>query len=91
MGRVLLNTFVGFIVGIAGGLIGLGGAELRLPYLVSGLRLSSHTAVHVNLAVSLFTILAGLPTRLATLPNTNLGAHVPAVIAMPSLRSSPPS
>jgi hypothetical protein len=30
--RVVLNAFIGLIVGLAGGLVGLGGAELRLPY-----------------------------------------------------------
>lgn len=31
---IALNAFVGLVVGFAGGLIGLGGAELRLPFLV---------------------------------------------------------
>ena len=31
----------------SGGLIGLGGAELRLPYLLSYLRLSPHEAVRI--------------------------------------------
>ena len=38
-----LNAFVGFVVGIAGGLVGLGGAELRLPYLAGTLRLPLKT------------------------------------------------
>lgn len=60
------KTFaVGFVVGVAGGLIGLGGAELRLPYLVGVLGLSAKRAVPVNLAVSLFAVLAALPARLA--------------------------
>lgn len=55
---------VGFVVGVAGGLIGLGGAELRLPYLVGVLLLAPRAAVPVNLAVSLITVLASLPVRL---------------------------
>jgi uncharacterized membrane protein YfcA len=51
--RPFLNALVGFVVGVAGGLIGLGGAELRLPYLVGMLRLTPHQAVPINLAVSL--------------------------------------
>jgi uncharacterized membrane protein YfcA len=56
---------VGFAVGAAGGLVGLGGAELRLPYLVGVLLVVPRAAVPVNLAVSLVTVLAALPTRLA--------------------------
>lgn len=56
---------VGFAVGTAGGLIGLGGAELRLPYLVGVLFIQARAAVPLNLAVSLVTVLAALPTRVA--------------------------
>lgn len=59
-------ALVGFLAGIAGGLIGLGGAELRLPFLVGVLGLLPHTAVPVNLAVSLATLVAALPVRLGT-------------------------
>jgi uncharacterized protein len=65
--RIALNALVGFVVGLAGGLIGLGGAELRLPYLAGTLKLPLKTAVPVNLAVSLITLSAALPTRLLTL------------------------
>lgn len=82
MGRIVVNAIVGFVVGIAGGLIGLGGAELRLPYLIGYLRLTPHAAVRVNLAVSLITILAALPARLATLPSTGLLSHLPEVLAL---------
>jgi uncharacterized protein len=72
--NVLTNGLVGFAVGIAGGMIGLGGAELRLPYLVGVLRLTAHQAVPVNLAVSMFTILAAIPARFIVLPSANLDA-----------------
>jgi uncharacterized membrane protein YfcA len=68
----VLNAFVGFIVGLAGGLVGLGGAELRLPYLAGTLGLPLKTAIPVNLAVSLATLLAALPTRLYTLSTASL-------------------
>jgi uncharacterized membrane protein YfcA len=71
-GRVAVNVFIGFIVGLAGGLVGLGGAELRLPYLAGTLRLPLRTAIPVNLAVSLITLLAALPTRLYTLRPASL-------------------
>ena len=71
-GRVAVNVLIGFIVGLAGGLVGLGGAELRLPYLAGTLRLPLRTAIPVNLAVSLITLLAALPARLYTLRTASL-------------------
>lgn len=70
--RVVLNACIGLIVGLAGGLVGLGGAELRLPYLASTLGLPLKKAVPVNLAISLLTLLAALPTRLLTLKTASL-------------------
>ena len=67
-----MNAFIGFIVGLAGGLVGLGGAELRLPYLTGTLRLPLSIAIPVNLAVSLATLIAALPTRLYTLRTADL-------------------
>jgi uncharacterized protein len=75
-GRLILNALVGFLVGLAGGLVGLGGAELRLPYLAGTLRLPLKTAIPVNLAVSLITILAALPTRLYTLKTASLTPYL---------------
>jgi uncharacterized protein len=70
--RTLVNAFVGFIVGLGGGLVGLGGAELRLPYLAGSLRLPVKTAIPINLTISLLTILAALPARLYALSITGL-------------------
>ena len=67
-----INVIVGFMVGLAGGLVGLGGAELRLPYLAGTLGLPLKTAVPVNLAVSLLTLVAALPTRLLALSTVSL-------------------
>lgn len=50
-------------VGTLGGLIGLGGAEFRLPVLVGPLGYAPHRAVVLNLAVSLITVAAALVTR----------------------------
>jgi uncharacterized membrane protein YfcA len=63
-GHAITNALVGLLVGIASGLIGLGGAELRLPYLVGVLGLTAHRAVPVNLVISFLTILAAVPARL---------------------------
>src|SRR4051812_47995220 len=81
-GRLLMNALVGFLVGIAGGLIGLGGAELRLPYLVGVLRLTPHQAVPVNLAISLLTILTAVPTRLLALPAARLAPFFAETVAI---------
>jgi uncharacterized protein len=80
--RITLNALVGLLVGIVGGLIGLGGAELRLPYLVGVLGLTSHRAVPVNLVISLLTILAAVPTRLLALPAVNLAPFLAETIAI---------
>lgn len=72
----------GFVVGIAGGLIGLGGAELRLPYLVGVLRLVPRAAVPINLAVSLITVLASLPVRLGNIEMAALTPWLPVVVAI---------
>lgn len=53
-----------------GGLIGLGGAEFRLPVLVGVLRHTARQAVPLNLAVSLTTIAVSLISRGGTLPST---------------------
>jgi uncharacterized membrane protein YfcA len=53
-----------------GGLIGLGGAEFRLPVLVGPLGHDARSAVPLNLAVSLVTIVASLVARGATLSVT---------------------
>ncbi len=54
---------VGAIVGVLGGLIGLGGAEFRLPVLIGLFGLAPHQAVRLNLLVSLATVAAAVPAR----------------------------
>lgn len=54
-------------IAILGGLIGLGGAEFRLPVLAGPLGYSAKRAVPLNLAVSLITILSSLIVRGSTL------------------------
>ncbi|GAB4477591.1 MAG: sulfite exporter TauE/SafE family protein [Anaerolineales bacterium] len=51
-------------MGILGGLIGLGGAEFRLPLLVGLFRLSLLLSVVVNLLISLVTVLFSILFRL---------------------------
>ncbi len=55
----------GALVGVLGGLIGLGGAEFRLPLLLGVFRLSVLLSVVVNLLISLVTVSFSLLFRLA--------------------------
>lgn len=76
----------GFAVPIAmlGGLIGLGGAEFRLPVLVGPLHYSAKQAVPLNLTVSLITVIASLLIRANTLsltPLRNISTIMLALIA----------
>jgi uncharacterized protein len=53
----------GALVATLGGLIGLGGAEFRLPILVAGFGFALRRAVHVNLSVSLVTVTSAAAVR----------------------------
>jgi uncharacterized membrane protein YfcA len=53
----------GVPIGTLGGLIGLGGAEFRLPVLVKAFGYQPRSAVPLNLAISLLTVLAAFVTR----------------------------
>jgi uncharacterized membrane protein YfcA len=69
-------------IALMGGLIGLGGAEFRLPVLASPLGYSVRQAVPVNLAVSLATIAASLMIRSRSLPLAPLAPFAPAILAL---------
>jgi uncharacterized membrane protein YfcA len=69
-------------IAILGGLIGLGGAEFRLPVLVGPLRCSLRQAVPLNLAVSIITIAAALVIRSRTLSFAPVTPYAPAIIAL---------
>lgn len=80
--RPVLAFGIGAAVGTAGGLIGLGGAEFRLPALVGPLRFSARDAVAVNLVASFIVLAAALPFRAAAGPGTEIAPHVPALLGM---------
>jgi uncharacterized protein len=61
--RFQLSFLYSVPIGILGGLIGLGGAEFRLPVLASVLGYSAQQAVPLNLAISLISIAASLAIR----------------------------
>ncbi len=56
----------GAAVATLGGLIGLGGAEFRLPVLVGLFKLGARDAILANVVVSLVTVVAALGFRLAS-------------------------
>ena len=65
----LLAAFAaGAGVGVLGGLIGLGGAEFRLPLLIGVFGFLALQAVIMNKAMSLIVVLTALPARLAAVP-----------------------
>lgn len=65
----------GAAIGALGGLIGLGGAEFRLPLLIGMFGFPALEAVIVNKAVSLVVVAAALPSRLPAVPFSALLAH----------------
>jgi uncharacterized protein len=69
-------------IAILGGLIGLGGAEYRLPVLAGPLAYPIRKAVPLNLAVSLTTIIASLLIRWRTLSLAALTPFWPAMLAL---------
>ncbi|MFD3506743.1 sulfite exporter TauE/SafE family protein [Nocardia sp. NPDC058666] len=77
--RTLLRlVFVaGALIGVLGGLIGLGGAEFRLPVLIGLFGFAALHAVILNKAMSLLVVLTALPVRLLTLPHNQITTHWP--------------
>jgi len=65
----------GAAVGSLGGMIGLGGAEFRLPLLIGLFGFAALSAVIVNKAMSLIVVLTAIPARLAAVPLAELSAH----------------
>lgn len=73
--RLLAAFAVGGAVGVLGGMIGLGGAELRLPLLIGVFGFAALATVIVNKALSLVVVLAALPARLLAVPFDRLTPH----------------
>jgi uncharacterized protein len=63
----VLAALWGAPIGLLGGLIGLGGAEFRLPVLVGVFGYAARGAVALNLAISLVTVVSALVIRGGTL------------------------
>lgn len=73
--RALPAAFtVGTLVGVLGGMIGLGGAEFRLP-LLGLFGFVALQAVVMNKAMSLLVVATALPARLVSVPWSSLSPH----------------
>lgn len=70
----------GAIIGALGGLIGLGGAEFRLPLLIGMFRFAALEAVILNKAMSLVVVATALPFRAGTVPFSAITDHWPIVL-----------
>lgn len=66
-------------IGLLGGLIGLGGAEFRLPVLTRIFGYKAIEAVPINLAISLLTVAAALATRLTAASGDGLLPLMPVI------------
>ncbi len=65
----------GALIGILGGLIGLGGAEFRLPVLVGVFRFPTLQAIVINLIVSLVTVVFSFIFRTGFVNLDSIIAH----------------
>lgn len=70
-----LGFVIGAAVGILGGMIGLGGAEFRLPLLIGIFGFVALQAVILNKAMSLIVVITALPARLLSVPFNDVGSH----------------
>jgi len=70
----------GAVIGALGGLIGLGGAEFRLPLLIGAFRFPALQAVILNKAMSLIVVASALPFRAAAVPFASVATHWPAIV-----------
>ena len=69
----------GGLIGMLGGLVGLGGAEFRLPLLIGAFGFPALEAVIVNKATSLVVVASALPFRAGTVPLAEVAAHWPII------------
>lgn len=74
-----LAFVAGAAVGVLGGMIGLGGAEFRLPLLIVVFGFVALQAVILNKLMSLVVVSTALPARLIAVPLPVLAPHWPVV------------
>jgi uncharacterized membrane protein YfcA len=67
-------------IGVLGGLIGLGGAEFRLPILIGAFGFGALEAVILNKAMSLIVVASALPFRAANVPWGAVAEHWTVIV-----------
>ena len=80
MGRLVVQSLpwaftAGALIGVLGGMIGLGGAEFRLPLLIGVFGFVALQAVIMNKAMSLIVVVTALPARLFSVPWSDVSPH----------------
>ncbi|MCA1907949.1 MAG: sulfite exporter TauE/SafE family protein [Magnetospirillum sp.] len=70
----------GAVIGALGGLIGLGGAEFRLPLLIGAFRFAALEAVILNKAMSLVVVAAAFLFRTRTISIETVASHCDVII-----------
>ena len=80
--RPLAAALAGAAVATLGGLIGLGGAEFRLPILIAVFAFYPHRAIRINLLISLATLAMSAVARLSFLHTVNLADHSIEIVGM---------
>ena len=70
----------GALIGALGGLIGLGGAEFRLPLLIGWFRFAALEAIVLNKAMSLIVVASAFIFRTRTIPIGDVAAHWPTIV-----------
>ena len=74
--KILVASFFGFLIGLAAGLLGVGGGEFRLPVLICLLGFPVAIAAAANLLIGILTVTVGLAGRLA------LGLFMPVILSL---------
>lgn len=70
----------GALVGVTGGMIGLGGAEFRLPLLIGVFAFAALPAIIMNKAMSLIVVITAIPARLISVPFEELSPYLYIVV-----------
>lgn len=71
-----LALLAGAAIGLLGGMIGLGGAEFRLPLLIGLFGFAALQAIIMNKAMSLVVVITAIPARLLGVPWADLAPNL---------------